>query len=129
MIVREANADDYGQIRELHSSDGLAYALPNLENPAWIRRIVVEEGGEVVGAGLGLLSAETFLMLKQSSRMRMARRFVTIQNAAVEAARNCGLSTLHAWVAPAVERGFGEHLLRLGWSKPLWPAYEMVIRE
>lgn len=127
MTVREATERDYSAIKALHESDGFPYTLPELSNPMWIRRIVIEEGNEIVAAGLGHLSAETFLMLKRASRMRMSRRFLTIQKEAVKAAAECGLPNLHAWVAPLIDAGFGSHLLRNGWSKPLWPAYERKI--
>lgn len=128
-MIREATEQDYAQIKALHETDGFSYVLPDLGDSHWLRRIVIEEAGEVVAAGLGMLSAEAFLMLKPSSRTRMARRFAIIEAEAIKAIGECGLRGLHAWVAPTVEQKFGAQLLGRGWSKPLWPAYERVIRE
>jgi hypothetical protein len=118
--------DDLYALEELHRAQGFAYEMPDLADPLYFIKLVDEENGKIVTAGIAHLTAEIFFLADTRTgtpRQRFAR-FLAMEKAGSEAAyRQGGLSDIHAWLPPEIAKPFGRRLLKLGWKRPLWASF------
>jgi hypothetical protein len=126
MLIREYTDADLSALRRMHAAQAFGYAFPDLANPLFLTRLVLEdESGTPVMAALLRLTCEAYLLhdpAAGSPRERWQR--LLAMHAAVRAdARARGLEDVHAFLPPRVERAFGRRLARLGWVKDPWPSF------
>ena len=138
MLIREYTPADLDALRALHAAQGFDYAFPDLADPLFVSKLVLEEEPRAVSApsqttqaepcgtapriraaALLRLTCEAYLLLDPrdaAPRERWAR-IVALQEAASHDAWAKGLADVHCWVPPRVARRFGRRLESLGWMR------------
>src|SRR5579875_3831624 len=101
MLVREYTEADLDALRAMHASQGFDYPFPDLADPIFVSKLVLEDGaGRPVMASLARHEA--------GERDLLAR----------------GLDDAHAWLPPSIARRFGRRLEALGWVRDdAWTPY------
>ncbi len=125
MQIREYTERDLEALRVIHARQGFDYALPNLDEPLFVSKLVVtgkNESGSaetIVGAALLRLTAEAYLLLDpQFATPRDRWQTLLSLHAAAEAdAWRRGLDDVHAWLPPGLDKKFGKRIQRLGWVR------------
>lgn len=67
MRIREYTSADFDALRRLHAAQGFGYALPNLDSPLFVTKLVLEEDGEASSNSTGFLTGGTMGSLWGSS--------------------------------------------------------------
>ena len=133
MHVRAYTCDDLDTLRGIHARQGFDYAFPDLADPIFISKLVVDDAaGRPVCASLARITCEMYLLADPGAgtpRERYARLLVLH-----EAGRNDlfarGLDDAHAWLPPPIARRFGRRLEALGWIRDdTWTPYCRRLRE
>jgi hypothetical protein len=142
MHIREYTAADLESLRRLHSAQGMPYQFPDLTNPLFLTKLVIERdspgadgreasdssgnaGREVLGAILLRLTSEAYFLLDPHAgtpRDRWQSLLMLHEAARTDAARR-GLDDAHAWLPPQIANAFGRRLTRLGWFREPWPSF------
>jgi hypothetical protein len=110
----------------MHAAQGFAYDLPDLANPLFLSKLVVEDdAGRLAMASLVRLTSEVYLLADPRAGTPRERwhLLLALHAAAERDARARGLDDAHCWLPPQVARSFGRRLLRLGWRRPLWTCF------
>src|SRR6185437_10184072 len=64
MLIREYTPADLEALRRMHASQGFDYAFPNLDDPIFISKLIVEDdSGRPVMASLARLTCEMYLLI------------------------------------------------------------------
>jgi hypothetical protein len=146
MHIREYTAADLESLRRLHSAQGMPYQFPDLTNPLFLTKLVIERDSpdansrelrerdssspeladrEIVGAILLRLTSEAYFLLDPRAgtpRDRWQALLMLHEAARSDAARR-GLDDAHAWLPPQVANAFGRRLSCLGWFREPWPSF------
>jgi hypothetical protein len=140
MKIREYTDVDFAALRRMHASQGFDYAFPDLRDPLFVSKLVLEDGdGRAVMASLARLTCEMYLLVDRGvaadeppassdgngnsrSRERCLGRERYAQLLALHQAGERdliarGLHDAHAWLPPPVARRFGRRLAALGWIR------------
>ena len=73
MLIREYTPADLDALRRMHASQGFDYAFPNLADPIFVSKLVVEDGeGRAVMASLARLTCEMYLLVDREDGGRSA---------------------------------------------------------
>ncbi len=141
MLVREYTPSDFDALRGMHASQGFDYTFPNLADPIFVSKLVVENtDGRVVMASLARLTCEMYLLLdregegNRGAEKSGAHERYTYLLALHRAGENDllarGLDDAHAWLPPSIARRFGRRLESLGWTRDdVWTPYCRRLRE
>jgi len=130
--VRAYEEKDLQELRRIHAAQGFSYAFPNLNNPLFLTKLVLEPGREVAGekkiaaAALLRLTAEAYLLLdpQQGTPRQRWHWLLGLHEAAERDAAARGLEDVHAWLPPEIAAKFGKRLSRLGWIRDdAWTPY------
>lgn len=106
-------------IKAIHAAQKIDYKLPQLESPLFVvKKAVTNEKGEVIGACLLRLTAETMLILSPelSPREKMDA-MEAMQPEVLHAAWQLGLDEIEARIETGTEEIFEKRLNQLGWVK------------
>ncbi len=127
MLIRPYASSDLSALRAMHSAQGFDYAFPDLSNPLFVSKIVLEDdAGRAVMAMLARLTCEIYLLADPaagSPRDRFAR-LIELHRAGAADLRSRGLQDAHAWLPPRIAARFGRRLARLGWLRDdSWTPY------
>jgi len=119
MSVVDVAPEHHEEIRAIHAAGGLDYRLPDLESPLLIvKKAVVNERGEVIGACLLRLTAETILLLPPESGPKEKMDVMeSLQPEVLRAAWEQGLDEISARIPEETEKIFEKRLRQLGWIK------------
>lgn len=119
IIVRDALAGDFERLRAIHEQQGIDYAFPDLDSPLFFVKKVAETDGEVTGALVLRLCAETLLLLAPGAPRDKFAAMEALQESVLREAYARGLDEIHAAIP---EIGFDRRLRQLGWEKdrPGW---------
>lgn len=111
----------------MHERQGFDYAFPDLADPIFISKLVVEDSsGCPVMASLARLTCEMYLLadrVRQTPRERF-ESLLALHRTGEQDLRARGLDDVHAWLPPPVARRFGRRLETLGWVRDdTWTPY------
>lgn len=116
---RDYLPEDLPQIKAIHEELGLDYRMPELGLPIFFVKKVLVAEGEIVGACVLRVEAETYLWLKRGSWADAEDKKLAmglLQAEVLDAAWRLGVPNVCAWVPRHVERFFAKDLKELGWS-------------
>lgn len=141
MLIREYTPADLAALRALHTAQGFDYTFPDLADPLFVSKLVLEDGpvaqalvcapsqtaqaeacataSRIRAAAMLRLTCEAYLLLdprEGTPRERWAR-VVALQDAAARDAWAKGLADAHCWLPPRIARRFGRRLESLGWVR------------
>jgi hypothetical protein len=153
MLVREYTESDLDGLRAMHASQGFDYPFPDLADPIFVSKLVVEDDcRRPVMAALARLTCEMYLLMDRahdvacqgsaigdphgrSSPRRMItplranprRRYEWLLALHAAGERDLlarGLDDAHAWLPPSIAKRFGDRLEALGWVRDdAWTPY------
>jgi hypothetical protein len=127
MLIREYTAADLDALRRMHARQGFDYAFPDLADPIFVSKLVVEDDdGRAVMASLARLTCEMYLLADPGAgkpRERYAR-LLALHAAGERDLFARGLDDAHAWLPLPIARRFGRRLESLGWVRDTaWTPY------
>jgi hypothetical protein len=127
MLVREYTEADLDALRRMHARQGFDYAFPDIADPIFISKLVVEDdAGRTVMASLARLTCEMYLLAEPGAgkpRDRLSRLFALHRAGELNLVAR-GLDDAHAWLPPPVAKRFGRRLEALGWVRDdAWTPY------
>ena len=130
MLVRPYTDADLDALRAMHAAQGFAYALPDVNDPLFLVRTVVEDDGRPRMAALLRLTAETYLLAdpRDGAPRQRWQWLLALHEATRQAAAAHGLADVQAFLPPPVARAFGRRLAKLGWRRDPWPCYTRAVR-
>ncbi|HKV27714.1 MAG TPA: hypothetical protein VJN90_05520, partial [Candidatus Acidoferrales bacterium] len=112
MKIREYNEADLDALVAMHRAQGFDYALPDLADPIFVSKLVVEdeEAGagndehKIVMAALARLTCEMYLLVdpKAGTPQERYTRLLELQRAGAKDLRARGLDDAHAWLPPPI---------------------------
>lgn len=147
MRIREYSEGDLNALRQIHSSQGFDYPFPNLSDPIFVSKLVLEDdAGRVALASLARLTCEMYLLVGRGAAEngeRIAESGAKAHAAACGLGRGAaardgrkryaqmlalhaaceqdlltrGLDDAHAWLPPSIAKRFGRRLQALGWIR------------
>lgn len=128
MLVREYQECDLDALRAIHAAQGFDYPLPDLNNPLFVTKLVLEDEAtkRIRAAALLRLTAEAYLLLdpRQGTPPERWQSLLALQAATERDAWQRGLEDVHAWLPPPIAHKFGRRLERLGWLRDdAWTPY------
>ena len=127
VLVRPYTEADLDALRRMHALQGFDYAFPDLANPLFVSKLVVEDDdGRAVMASLARLTCEMYLLVAPGEgkpRERYAR-LVALHRAGERDLVARGLEDAHAWLPPPIAKKFGRRLAAFGWVRDdAWTPY------
>jgi hypothetical protein len=156
MLVREYTEADLDALRRMHARQGFDYAFPNLADPIFVSKLVVEDDdGHAVMASLARLTCEMYLLVdrdpaggpdrcrnpqgagatgnRRPGESRPRGRYaqlLALHRAGERDLLARGLDDAHAWLPPPIARHFGRRLESLGWIRDdAWTPYCRRLRD
>ena len=127
MRVREYSEADVDALRRIHRRQGFDYAFPDLSDPIFISKLVVEDdAGAIVMASLARLTCEMYLLADPHAGGPRDRweRLLDLHRAGEGDLLARGLDDAHAWLPPPIAKRFGRRLEALGWIRDdAWTPY------
>jgi len=129
MNVREYTDADLDELRAMHASQRFAYAFPDVSDPLFVVRQIVEDGGRPRMAALLRLTAETYLLADPADGSPRERWdwLEALHESTLRAAAARGLADVQAFVPPRIGRAFGRRLETLGWRHDPWSCYTRLV--
>ncbi len=127
MLVREYTNEDLDALRHMHTRQSFDYAFPNLVDPIFISKLVVEnDEGRPVMASLARVTCEMYLLVDPGAgkpRDRFAH-LLALHRAGERDLLARGLDDAHAWLPAPIAKRFGRRLEALGWVRDdAWTPY------
>ena len=101
--IRHYSTGDAAAIERLHAAQGFAYPLPDLNDPNFMVRAVLEnDSGEIEMAVLLCRTAETYMLMDPSAGTRKERlgKFLAMKREVMQAAKREGLKDSVCWIPP-----------------------------
>jgi hypothetical protein len=125
MQVRAYTEGDLEAVRAMHAAQEFGYAFPDLSDPLFLVRSVVEEDGLPRMAAFLRLTAEAYLLAdpREGSPRQRWRWLLALHEAVRQEAPTRGLADVQAFLPPRVARAFGRRLAALGWRRDPWTCY------
>ena len=125
MQVREYTEADFEAVRGMHAAQGFGYALPDLSDPLFFVRSIVEEDGRLRMAAFLRLTAEAYLLAdpREGSPRQRWRWLLALHESVRREAAARGLADVQAFLPPRVAHAFGRRLAALGWRRDPWTCY------
>jgi len=132
VLIRPYTDADLDALRRAHASQGFDYPFPDLRDPIFVSKLVLEnDAGRVVMASLARLTCEMYLLVDRdaegtdasSPRQRYAQ-LLALHDAGARDLIRRGLDDAHAWLPPRIAKRFGRRLTALGWVRDdAWTPY------
>jgi hypothetical protein len=119
MRVREYTETDLEPLRRLHARQGFDYAFPDLRDPIFVSKLMLEDdAGQVVMASLARLTCEMYLLLDRDASGNSSAgnpqeryaRLLALHQAGEQDLLARGLDDAHAWLPPPIAKRFGRRL-------------------
>lgn len=126
MRIRNYRPEDEPALREMHAAQGFDYTFPDLANPLFVSKLVLEDdNGRPVMAALGRVTCEVYLLAEPKAGTPRERflRLLLMHESSRRDLETRGLDDATCWVPPQIEKAFGRRLERLGWVRDPWPSY------
>lgn len=125
-MIRDMQPEDVHTLSLIHKESGFDYGFPQLSDPLFIAKKVVEENGKPV-QGIALkLQAEVYLWIDHSYSTPEERwcKLQALTEAAKLAAWQRGLDCLVCVVPPEIAETFEKRLTQIGMSRDrAWPKF------
>jgi hypothetical protein len=133
MLVREYTETELDALRRIHQRQGFDYEFPDLSDPIFISKLVVEDdSGAVVMASLARLTCEMYLLADPEAGKPRDRWqwLLELHRAGERDLLSRGLDDAHAWLPPPIAKRFGRRLQSLGWIRDnSWTPYCRRLRQ
>jgi hypothetical protein len=132
MPVREYVPNDLEALRRIHGGQGFDYRFPDLSDPLFLSKVVLEDSGRTVMAFLARLTCEIYLLADPGAGSPANRHqwLLELHRAGESDLAARGLEDAHAWLPPTIAKRFGRRLEALGWIRDdVWTPYCRRLRD
>jgi hypothetical protein len=129
MIVRDYEDNDFESLKKIHIESGMDYEFPNLNDPLFfVKKVVLDDEGKVIGCCVLRLEAETYLMTSGTPKMKIKEIDALTPEVENEAWMK-GLSNLKATMPNWMSDKFSKKLNKLGWipAKEGWKSWYKLL--
>jgi len=100
LLIREYTPADLDALRRMHASQGFDYPFPDLSDPIFISKLIVEDDdGRPVMASLARLTCEMYLLMDREDSARTKRSTERLADASKNGESPCGVRRLAAAVS------------------------------
>jgi hypothetical protein len=127
VLIRPYTESDLDALRRIHARQGFDYALPDINDPIFLSKLVLEDDdGRAVMASLARLTCEMYLLADPQAGTPRERytRLLALHRAGESDLLARGLDDAHAWLPPPIAKKFGRRLESLGWVRDdVWTPY------
>lgn len=124
MIIRNAKEEDLEEIKKLYEMQGFDYPFPNLNEPLFAIKKVVEKDGKIIGAGVIKLQGEAYLFLNPNDSAKSKVQMMNELNDDIcLESWKIGLDQISAWIPTEIEGKFKKRLTKMGWIKSKWNSW------
>ena len=107
--IRELEDSDYSSLIKIHEQE---FPMPNLVDPIYFDKHVIEKDGKIVAAGICKLTSEALLIIDESQHGIMKiREIVDLINYMYKTVHSKGMNECHIW---CVNPNIQSILFRLG---------------
>jgi len=129
MHIRPYTDADLDALRAMHAAQKFPYDFPDLNDPLFLLRAVVEDDGRPRMAALLRLTAEAYLLADpaEGSPRQRWQWLTALHEATRLAATERGLADVQAFLPPRVARSFGRRLEKLSWRRDPWTCYTRTL--
>jgi hypothetical protein len=132
MLIRPYTESDLDALRRIHAAQGFDYAFPNLDDPLFVSKLIVEDAaGQPTMAALARLTCEMYLLADPTAGTPRTRyeTLLALHRAGESDLRARGLEDAHAWIPPRIAQRFGRRLTALGWIRDdAWTPYCKLLK-
>src|ERR1700722_3253295 len=132
MLIRPYTESDLDALRRIHAAQGFDYAFPNLDDPLFVSKLIVEDdAGQPTMAALARLTCEMYLLADPSAGTPRKRyeTLLALHRVGKSDLRARGLEDAHAWIPPRIAQRFGRRLTALGWIRDdAWTPYCKLLK-
>jgi hypothetical protein len=158
VLVRPDTDADLDALRRAHASQGFDYPFPDLRDPIFVSKLVLEDdAGRVAMASLARLTCEMYLLVDRDAEncaqdnsldatrelsgrglagttsagkpRERYRQMLALHQACEQDLVARGLDDAHAWLPPPIAQRFGRRLAALGWVRDdTWTPYCFRLR-
>ena len=120
---------DMPTLAEFHRQMNPGYRLPETFGPLFaVRRVVVDESGQILGFGVVKLVGEGFFFVNPViSQFQRAKCIKILNEECAKDASELGLEDVSCWVPTRMLKCFGKTLAKLGWRKSPWRTFSRVL--
>lgn len=133
MTVEDLTQEQIAAVEEIHQKSDFNYVFPkDLNTPLFpVRRVAVNDAGELVAAAAIKVEAEAYLFLDAGSEDPQTRleAIQLLQSDLAAKAKEIGFDSVHCALPPEIAERFGKRLEDMGWklARP-WPIYVYQLR-
>jgi len=126
VLIRPYTDADLDALRRAHASQEFDYPFPDLCDPIFVSKLVLEDdAGQVVMASLARLACEMYLLMDRNasesssagSPQKRYARLLALHGAGEQDLLARGLDDAHASLPPPIAKRFGRRLTKLGWIR------------
>lgn len=123
ILIRPILGEDEPRLKQMAADQGFDFILPTLDQISL--GTIVEVDRKVEMALLLRPTVEAYLLLDKENHSKRDRigKLLAIHKELIGPAKEGGLTDVHAWLPPEIEKRFGALLLHMGWRKSEWPCY------
>jgi hypothetical protein len=118
--IRNYEEKDLDDIKRIHALKGIDYELPDLQQPLFLVKKVLEVEGKVVMALGAYIQVETYLWLDPGPWATPQEKFDLLNELQHEFLKELwlqGVECAVCYVPEEIEKHFGKRLTQLGWSQ------------
>jgi hypothetical protein len=118
VVVRDMVTEDIPEVRRLWEKQGLDYRFPDMTDPLYFRKKVIQVDGRIVNVIITKVEVET-IMINDREWGDTEEKVLAAQlllDTLVAELKGLGLNQMVAWVPTKVEKAMEPHLKALGWE-------------
>lgn len=127
MRIRDFEASDLGQIKELFEKQDFEYEFPMFNQ--FTEVLVIEADGKIVLSVAARPTVEIYMFGDKdwdTPGMRL-EAFSMAQHEMERRLVDKGYNDAHAWIPPEVSKNWGRRLRKFGWIKSIWDCYVYLV--
>jgi hypothetical protein len=131
-LIRACTDADVKELKRIHAASRFPYAFPNVSDPLFVSKLLLEGEDGVQMAAMARLTCEMYLLVNRDERNARSRwtDLLALHAAGAADLTAKGLEDAHAWLPPTIARRFGRRLETLGWVRDdAWTPYCRRLRE
>lgn len=127
-MIRDFRSADLSALQAMYQAQGIDYRFPDLTDPIFATKLVLEDGGTVRMALAARVTTEMFYLRdpKAADAKTQWEWFQELHRAMEIALWRRGADDAHCWIPPQLKT-FGKRLEQLGWVKETWPGYSKIL--
>lgn len=129
-MIRPLEDKDFNAIKEIYvASDLPPNCNPDLSNPLYLVKAVVERDGKPIMASFLKGTCEVYLLVDHTFGTPQERWLwlQELKNYMVTRAFELGLDEMTCWLPRDVEKSFKKRILELGFVESPWQSYSLPI--